>query len=66
MAIHFAKSLYPVVGIVLIWRGIWYFLDEIDLLIFGQSHGYTGMIGVLIGLLLLYLPDHDLSEIYKL
>lgn len=66
VAVHFAKSLYPLIGIVLIWRGIWYLLDTVDLLIFGQHHGWTGVIGVIIGLLLLYLPKHSLSEIHKL
>ncbi len=66
LGIHFAKSLYPLIGIVLIWRGIWYLLDEIDLLLFGQSHGWTGLIGIIVGLFLLYLPDHNLDEIHRL
>lgn len=55
-----------IVGVVLVWRGIWYVLDEIDKLFFGGSHAWTAVIGIVIGLVILYLPDHDLKEIEKL
>jgi len=55
-----------VVGLVLIWRGIWYILDGIDLYFFGGSHFFTAIAGIAIGLLILYLPDKDLKELEKL
>ena len=63
---YFAKNLATIVGIVLIWRGIWYVLDGFDAWFFGGHHAWTGALGIIAGLLLLYLPDHDLKEIEKL
>lgn len=63
---YFAKSLSIVVGLVLIWRGIWYVLDAIDIVFFNRDHFYTAIAGIAIGLLILYLPDHDLKELEKL
>lgn len=65
-ALSFSKSISIVVGIVLIWRGIWYVLDEIDTLLFSESHLWTAIGGIVIGLLIIYLPDKDLKEIEKL
>lgn len=63
---YFGKSLSIVLGIILIWRGIWYLLDEVDQFLFGGSHVPVAIIGIIIGLLILYLPDKDLNEISKL
>ena len=35
---YFAQNLFIIIGIILIWRGIWYVLDELDKLLFGGSH----------------------------
>jgi hypothetical protein len=63
---YFSTNLYIVVGLVLVWRGIWYVLDALDRAFFGSSHFYTALGGIILGLLILYLPDHDLKEIQKL
>ena len=63
---YLVKNLGIVVGLVLVWRGIWHTLDGVDLLFFGGSHIWTGLGGIVIGLLILYLPDKDLKEIQKL
>lgn len=63
---YLASNLSVVVGLVLVWRGVWYVLDGVDLLIFGNSHLLTAVAGILLGLLILYLPDGDLKEIQKL
>lgn len=63
---YFARNTLTVIGLVLIWRGIWYVLDGIDLLAFGGSHLWTGVGGIAVGLAILYLPDKDLKEIEKL
>lgn len=54
------------VGLVLIWRGIWYILDGLDKAFFSGSHGWTAASGIVLGLIILYLPDKDLKEIEKL
>ncbi len=65
--IHYViKNLNVVIGLVLIWRGVWYVLDYIDVVIFNGSHILLAVAGIILGLLLLYLPDKDLREIGKL
>ncbi len=63
---YFAKNLATVLALVLVWRGVWYVLDEIDLFVFSGSHMWTAIGGIAVGLVLLYLPDNDLKEIGKL
>lgn len=63
---YFAKNLTIVVGIVLVWRGIWYVLDYVDMLLFQSNHLPLAVGGIIVGLLMLYLPDRDLKEIEKL
>lgn len=63
---YLAKNLSIVIGIVLIWRGIWYVLDELDKWLFGGSHLWTAILGIMIGLFIIYLPDKDLKEIEKI
>ena len=64
--VHVLKDISIVVGLVLIWRGIWYVLDGVDLLVFDGGHIWTAIGGILLGLLVLYVPDKDLKEIEKL
>lgn len=63
---YFGKNILVVIGLVLIWRGVWYTLDSIDILFFGGEHFFSVIGGIVIGLLILYLPDKDLKEIQKL
>lgn len=63
---YLTSNMSIVVGLVLIWRGIWYVLDGLDTLFFGGSHVITALGGIILGLLVLYFPDHDLKEIQKL
>ncbi len=60
------KNLLTVVGIVLIWRGVWEILDLVDAAFFANNPLITAIGGVILGLILLYLPDKDLKEIEKL
>ncbi len=64
--LKFFRTFSVVVGLVLIWRGLWYVLDGIDLFFFNGHHTWTALGGIVLGLLVLYLPDHDLKEIEKL
>lgn len=63
---YVARNLSIAVGLVLIWRGIWYVLDAIDYLLFGGYHMWTALGGIIFGLVILYWPDKDLKEIEKL
>ncbi|MDO8743134.1 MAG: hypothetical protein Q7J30_01065 [Candidatus Azambacteria bacterium] len=63
---YFAKNFSIVVALVLIWRGIWYVLDELDIVFFGGGHMLTAIGGIVLGLAILYFPDRDLKEIEKL
>ncbi len=64
--LYFAKNIFTVIGLVLVWRGIWYVLDGVDKILFGESHLFTAVAGIIIGLAILYFPDKDLKEIEKL
>jgi hypothetical protein len=66
LIIYFAHNIFIVLGLVLIWRGVWYVLDGIDIYLFGRSHIITTVGGIILGFLILYLPDKDLKEISKL
>lgn len=63
---YFSKNISIVLGLVLMWRGTWYLLDGLDKWLFGGSHAYTAIIGIVFGLIVLYTPDSDLKEISKL
>ena len=60
------KNFSVAIAIILIWRGTWLLLDYIDIWLFGGSHSLTAISGIIAGVLILYLPDHDLDELGKL
>lgn len=64
--IYFLKNLSIVIGLVLIWRGVWLILDGMDLVFFEGNHFISSVGGIIIGLLVLYIPDKDLKEISNL
>lgn len=64
--LNLGKNVFTVLGLVLVWRGIWYILDWVDIAFLGGDHTWTAVLGVLLGLLILYIPDGDLKEIEKL
>ena len=64
--IKLVKNFCVAFAIILIWRGVWYVLDAIDIAVFGGNHAFTAIGGVIVGLIMLYLPDHDLKELGKL
>lgn len=64
--LYFSRGISIVLGLVLMWRGTWYVLDGIDERLFNGSHMWTALGGIILGLLILYLPDKDLKEIEKL
>lgn len=50
----------------MIWRGIWHILDLIDVHLFDGKGVYTAVGGIVVGLIVLYLPDRDIKELDKL
>ncbi|MDQ5952833.1 MAG: hypothetical protein QG551_61 [Patescibacteria group bacterium] len=63
---YFTKNLLVVVGLVLIWRGVWYILDYFDNAVMGGQHVFSALGGIILGLIILYAPDKDLKEISNL
>ncbi|KKS91695.1 MAG: hypothetical protein UV67_C0022G0001, partial [Parcubacteria group bacterium GW2011_GWC1_43_12] len=59
---YLAKNIFTVIGLVMVWRGIWYVLDWFDSRILGGNHAWTAVGGIILGLAILYLPDKDLKE----
>lgn len=57
---HFFTMILVVTCVVLIWRGIWNLLD----LYFLKGHPIlSNVIGILIGVIILYLPDRDIKDL---
>lgn len=65
-ASYFIRNINIVIGLVLVWRGIWHGLDVLEAMI-GIDHTLlAALIGLVVGIILLYAPDHDLKELQKL
>lgn len=60
---YFLRTFKTILGVILVWRGIWYALDAVDRWFFGASPFWTALLGVVIGVVILYLPDRTLKEI---
>ncbi len=63
---YFAHNLAIVIGLVLVWRGIWHILDAVDFFACEGNPLYTAIGGIVIGLAILYFPDKALKELEKL
>jgi hypothetical protein len=63
---YFTKGISVAIGIILIWRGVWIALDLLDKVIFGGSHIITATGGIIVGILMLYLPDKNLKALERL
>ena len=64
---YLAQNLFIVIGLVLVWRGVWYLLDGLDIYLWGDpTHEISALLGIVVGLLILFVPDHDLKEIQRL
>ncbi len=48
------------IAVILIWRGVWNLLDEYLL---PDNFLLSNLIGIFVGLLMLYLPDKDIKEL---
>jgi len=56
----FFISLMVAIGVILVWRGIW---DLADLYLLPHKRLLSDLIGILIGLFLLYLPDKKIDKL---
>ncbi len=63
---YLGENLSIAIGLVLIWRGLWYVLDAVDMTIFGGNHILSAVGGIILGISILYLPDHDLKALERL
>ena len=63
---YLVRNLSIAVGIILIWRGIWVLLDLLDFWLFGNNHAVTAVLGIILGIVILYLPDHELKSLERL
>ena len=63
---YFFYFLFFLFGLVLIWCGVWYIMDYVDIVFFGGNHAFTAVAGIIFGLFILYIPDGDLKEITNL
>ena len=63
---YLIKNVIVAIGLILVWRGVWYGLDLIDELIFGGSHVVTVIIGIVVGFALMYLPERNLETLERL
>lgn len=63
---YFFSSFSIVLGVVLVWRGVWYALDWFDKAYMGGTHWVSVVGSIIVGFLILYIPDKDLSELRKL
>lgn len=63
---YFAKNIVIAVGLILIWRGVWVMLDLVDRWLFGNSHIITAVIGIVVGIILIYLPEKNLKTLERL
>lgn len=63
---YLVRNLSIVVGIVLVWRGIWELLNIVDATLFAGNPIYSALVSIVLGLAVLYFPDKDLKELEKL
>lgn len=63
---YFTKNISVAIGIILIWRGVWIMLDLLDKLIFDGNHIITAVGGIVVGIIILYLPKKNLKALERL
>ena len=63
---YLGENLGVAVGLIMIWRGIWYGLDAFDNYFLGGAHIFSALFGVLLGILILYLPHRNLKALERL
>ncbi|MBT5016580.1 hypothetical protein HN748_01905 [Candidatus Peregrinibacteria bacterium] len=54
------ETFIMVLGVIMVWRGIWHLLDTY---LFPENELISSLICILVGLLLIYLPDKNLKQL---
>ncbi|OGJ47328.1 hypothetical protein A2344_05325 [Candidatus Peregrinibacteria bacterium RIFOXYB12_FULL_41_12] len=57
---HFFIDLVILAGVVMTWRGIWHLAD---LYLFPNNEVLSSIISMVIGIILLYLPEEELKDL---
>ena len=63
---YLGDNLGIAIGLVLVWRGLWYIMDAADIYLFGGTHWVSALGGIILGVLVLYLPHHNLKALERL
>jgi len=63
---HLTENIPIAIGIILIWRGVWVLLDLLDKWLFGNDHAVTAIVGILLGVLVMYLSDPNLESLERI
>lgn len=56
----FFEILVVTVGVVMVWRGVWNFMD---MYVFPGHPELSNAVSIITGLVLLYLPDGNIDEL---
>ncbi len=56
----FLRSLLVITGVIFVWRGLWGLMDTY---LFPDQPGLSFTVGLIIGMIMLYVPDDDLKEL---
>lgn len=57
--LYFSRYLIASVGLVLIWRGLWFLLDQLEVALLGGNHVVMAVISIALGMGILYRHGHD-------
>jgi len=57
------ESLLMILGAILIWRGVWILLDLIDNRFLGGTHVWSSVVGIILGVVMVYFADRDLEDV---
>lgn len=57
------SSLYVIIGVVFIWRGVWVVLDVIDHKYFGGNNLWFAGLMIVVGLVFMELHDHRYDKL---
>lgn len=55
-----ARLLISVVGVILVWRGVWALCDRY---LFPENPSISAVMSIIIGLIILYIEDRSLKEL---
>ncbi|MCF7846248.1 MAG: hypothetical protein K9L85_03335 [Candidatus Peribacteraceae bacterium] len=58
---HFAPTLITAIGVVMVWRGVWFLLD---LYLLPDKPTLSGITSLIIGLAILYLPNGKIDDLF--